>query len=209
MGGEPFMVPEHFQLIERLVNDPDIDTSNIIIGYNTNGTYFPSKENFELYKNFKQVKFAISIDDINERFNYQRKLAEWEEVKNNIKNFQKLDKSQYLAHLDPTISIFNIFYLNEICTEFNNLGYYGFTNQRHFVNSGPDCIHTLPQYIKDIITEKYKDSDNIWIKRAVNYMNSQKSDYSLWEDFKIKTNKLDLLRKENFQHTFKEFYEQF
>lgn len=209
MGGEPFMVPEHFQLIERLVNDPTIDTSNITIGYNTNGTYFPTKENFELYNNFKQVNFALSIDDIDERFNYQRKLANWEEVKNNIKNFQKLNKDQYFVHLDPTISIYNIFYLNEITKAFNDLGYHNFIKQRHFVNNGYNAIHILPQHIKSVIVEKYKNTDNIWIKRAVDYMNSQPTDNNLWEVFKKNTTKLDSLRKENFQNTFKEFYEHF
>ena len=115
MGGESFMVPEHFQLLEALINHPTIDTSKIIIGYNTNGTYFPSKENFELYNNFKKINFALSIDDIDDRFNYQRKLADWKEVKSNLVNFKQLDSNKYNVHLDPTISIFNIFYLNEIC----------------------------------------------------------------------------------------------
>ena len=209
MGGEPFMVPEHFQLIKALIDNPNIDTSKITIGYNTNGTYFPSKENFELYNNFKQVSFALSIDDIDERFNYQRKLADWEEVKTNIKNFQKLNKDQYFVYLDPTISIYNIFYLNEITKAFNDLGYHNFIKQRHFVNSGYNAIHILPQHIKSVIVEKYKNTDNIWIKRAVDYMNSQPTDNNLWEVFKKNTTKLDSLRKENFQNTFKEFYEHF
>ena len=209
MGGEPFMVPEHFQLIKALIDNPNIDTSKIVIGYNTNGTYFPSKENFELYDNFKQIVFAISIDDVNERFEYQRKLAKWEEVKLNLINFKKLDKKQYFVHLDPTVSIFNIFYLNETLTEFNNLGFISFDEHRHYVYSGSDAVHILPDYIKNIIVEKYKDTDNIWISRAVTYMLSQSSDAALWKEFKENTSKLDSLRSENFQNTFKEFYEHF
>ena len=30
MGGEPFMVPEHFQLIKALIDNPNIDTSKIL-----------------------------------------------------------------------------------------------------------------------------------------------------------------------------------
>lgn len=209
MGGEPFMVPEHFQLIQALIDNPSIDTSKITIGYNTNATYFPSEENIELYNNFKQVTFALSIDDIDERFNYQRKLADWEEVKSNLVNFQQLNKNKYFVHLDPTISLFNIFYLDEICTEFNNLGFYSFAHHRHFVNSGYYAIHILPERIKNIIMEKYKDINNLWITRAIDYMNSQPSDNALWEKFKNNTNKLDSLRKEKFQNTFKEFYEHF
>ena len=96
MGGEPFMVPEHFQLIQALVDNPDIDTSQTIIGYNTNGTYFPTKENFELYRNFKEVIFALSIDDIGPRFEYQRKIAEWQKVRNNIVNFKKRSTNDFI-----------------------------------------------------------------------------------------------------------------
>ena len=209
MGGEPFMVPEHFQLLERLVEDPSIDTSTIAIVYNTNGTYFPTEENINLYNKFKKVHFALSIDDFGARFEYQRKLAKWEEVKLNLINFKKLDKKQYFVHLDPTVSIFNIFYLNEILTEFNNLGFTSFDEHRHYVYSGSDAVHILPDYIKNIIVEKYKDTDNIWISRAVTYMLSQSSDAALWKEFKENTSKLDSLRSENFQNTFKEFYEHF
>ena len=45
MGGEPFMVPEHFKILERMVADPTIDCSTIDLGYNTNGTYFPTPDN--------------------------------------------------------------------------------------------------------------------------------------------------------------------
>ena len=104
MGGEPFMVPEHFQLLERLVEDPSIDTSTIAIGYNTNGTYFPTEENINLYKNFKKVHFALSIDDVGARFEYQRKLAKWEEVKLNIINFKKISHNtvRFSANMDTT-----------------------------------------------------------------------------------------------------------
>ena len=111
--------------------------------------------------------------------------------------------------MDPTISIYNIFYLNEITKTFNDLGYHNFIKQRHFVNNGYNAIHILPQHIKSVIVEKYKDTDNIWIKRAVDYMNSQPTDNNLWEIFKKNTTRLDSLRSENFQNTFKEFYEHF
>ena len=103
----------------------------------------------------------------------------------------------------------NIFYLNEITKAFNDLGYHNFIKQRHFVNSGYNAIHILPERIKNVIAEKYKGTDNIWIKRIVKYMNSQPTDNNLWEVFKKNTTKLDSLRKENFQNTFKEFYEHF
>ena len=216
MGGEPFMVPEHFQLIQALVDHPNIDTSKITIGYNTNGTYFPTEENFDLYNNFKKVNFALSIDDIDERFNYQRKLANWEEVRNNLVKFQKLNNvEKYFSTLDPAISVFNIFYLEEIYKEFSNLEFADFiegnTNipPNHYVNVGQHAIHIMPQHIKNIISTKYRDTKSKWIANAVEYMYSRRPDPKEWNNFTQQNFELDSIRKEKFHQTFKEFYEQF
>ena len=74
----------------------------------------------------------------------------------NLINFKKLDQNQYLVHLDPTISIFNIFYLNEIFAEFSKLGFTSFDEHRHYVYSGREAVHVLPDNIKNIIVEKTK-----------------------------------------------------
>ncbi len=205
MGGEPYMVPEHFQLLERLIEHPTIDTSKILVGYNTNGTYFPTKENQELYKNFKKILIAISIDDINDRFEYQRSLAKWVEIKSNLIKFKELNKNNYDAHLDPTISLFNIFYLEEIVNAFTEIGFTSFIEEEHYVYNGPAAIHVMPQSVKDIIIEKYKNTNNTWILNAIKYMNSQRSDEKLWKEFINDIKHLDILRKENFENTFPEW----
>jgi hypothetical protein len=59
-GGEPFMIKEHFQFLERIV-DMGI-AGQVEIHYNTNGTQFP--ENAEdIWQHFKTVEIAFSIDD--------------------------------------------------------------------------------------------------------------------------------------------------
>ena len=207
MGGEPFMVPEHFQLLERLV-DSDIDTSNIIVAYNTNGTYFPTEEQIKLYSNFSSVEFQISIDDVDSRFEYQRKLGNWNEVKENITNFQKEKQhnNNIDAILDPTISIFNLFYLEEIAAEFASMGFTDLSENYHFVNTGYYAIDQLPQPIKDIVTEKYKDNNNVWISNAVKYMNRRPANPKMWIQLQNSTAILDRLRTENLEVVFPEFW---
>ena len=216
MGGEPFMVPEHFQLLERLVEDPSIDTSTIMIGYNTNGTYFPTEENINLYNKFKKVHFALSIDDFGARFEYQRKLAVWEEVKLNIINFRKLcdendanddENEQFTSNMDTTVSCLNIFSLNEIHEEFMKLGFNIDAGHEHYVYTGPDAIWQLPNDIKDIILEKYKDSNLPWIKNCMAYMMSRSIPTDEKWLFADMHTSLDNIRKENFKTTFPEWYE--
>ena len=211
MGGEPFMSQEHFQLLEKLVEDKNIDTNKITLGYNTNGTYFPTEENQKLYNNFDKTWISLSIDDIGDRFEYQRKLANWKEVESNLINFRKLQqikwtKSKFVISIDPCVSIFNIFYLEEINNKFIELGYETELCD-HFVFNGPRSIHTLPQPVKDIIIEKYKNSNSIWISNAIKYMNSQEPQPELWKTFMKQNSHLDILRKENFENTFQECWE--
>ena len=76
-GGEPFMIQEHFDMLQGLVLRNL--AKNIEIHYNTNGTQWP-EEAAEIWRHFKTVEIAFSIDDINSRFEYQRSGAKWDEV---------------------------------------------------------------------------------------------------------------------------------
>jgi MoaA/NifB/PqqE/SkfB family radical SAM enzyme len=68
-GGEPFMIQEHFDLLQRLV-DRGL-AHNIEIHYNTNGTQYPEHAE-QIWSHFKTVEIAFSIDDVGARFEYQR-----------------------------------------------------------------------------------------------------------------------------------------
>jgi organic radical activating enzyme len=60
-GGEPFMIREHFQLLQKLVDTGR--AAQVEIHYNTNGTQYP-EEGEEIWKHFKNVEIALSIDDV-------------------------------------------------------------------------------------------------------------------------------------------------
>ena len=179
MGGEPFMVPEHFQLLQALVDNPDIDTSQIYIRYNTNGTYFPTQENIDLWSKFLRVLFLLSVDDIEEKFEYQRKLAHWDQVKENLIKFKELQENSWDNHsevwkvrakIDPTISMFNIWNLQEISDEFHRLGHPVDKRMNHFVTGGWNDCRILPKPIKEIIADRAKDTKCSWVKQGISYM---------------------------------------
>ena len=85
-GGEPFMIREHFQMLQGLV-DRGI-ASQVEIHYNTNGTQWPENAE-EIWRHFRTVEIAFSIDDIEQRFEYQRTNAVWAEVEQNIQRDRK------------------------------------------------------------------------------------------------------------------------
>ena len=112
-GGEPFLIQEHFNFLQTLV-DKGV-AQNIEIHYNTNGTQWPEK-NMPIWRNFKNIEIAFSIDAIGERFNYQRKNADWNTVNANIKKYQQLKKEygNITLQVCSTVNVLNVFYLEEL-----------------------------------------------------------------------------------------------
>lgn len=112
-GGEPFMIQEHFELLQGIV-DRDL-AANIEIHYNTNGTQWPDKA-AELWRHFKTVEIAFSIDDIDQRFEYQRSNADWKEVNLNIQRFRELKSQLPNIQLQccSTVNVFNVMYLEDL-----------------------------------------------------------------------------------------------
>ena len=112
-GGEPFMIQEHFAMLQGIV-DRGI-AHNVEIHYNTNGTQYPEHA-IEIWKHFKTVEIAFSIDDVGERFEYQRSNAVWTEVLINISRFKLLREQHKNIQLQvcSTINIFNVRYLKDV-----------------------------------------------------------------------------------------------
>jgi MoaA/NifB/PqqE/SkfB family radical SAM enzyme len=112
-GGEPFMIQEHFRMLQGIV-DRGI-AHQVEIHYNTNGTHFPEQA-VEIWKHFKTVEIAISIDDIGSRFEYQRTNAVWSEVEENVARFHSLRHKNPNIQLQccSTVNVFNIRYIDRL-----------------------------------------------------------------------------------------------
>jgi MoaA/NifB/PqqE/SkfB family radical SAM enzyme len=112
-GGEPFMIREHFAMLQGIV-DRGI-AHQVEIHYNTNGTQYPA-EAIEIWQHFKTVEIAFSIDDLGSRFEYQRSNAVWSEVEQNIQRFRLLRRQYPMIQLQccSTVNIFNIHYIDQL-----------------------------------------------------------------------------------------------
>jgi len=112
-GGEPFMIDQHFDMLQGIV-DRGI-AGQVEIHYNTNGTHYPERgEN--IWKHFKTVEVAFSIDDVGARFEYQRTNADWAVVLDTIVSFQYLKDHMPNLQLQccSTVNIFNVRYLDQL-----------------------------------------------------------------------------------------------
>ena len=112
-GGEPFMIQEHFDMLQGIVDRGIAGT--VEIHYNTNGTQYPDHAE-DIWRHFKTVEIALSIDDLDSRFEYQRSNAVWSEVYKNIQSFRALRRRHANTRLQvcSTVNIFNVWHLESL-----------------------------------------------------------------------------------------------
>lgn len=156
-GGEPFMIGEHFQLLQRLVEKGI--SKNIEIHYNTNGTHYPEHAP-EIWKNFKHVEIAFSIDDVGERFEYQRTNAIWDEVQTNIKKFIQLkaDSNNVSLQVCSTVNIYNVYYLEGLAKWIDEQNfdfvYWNMLHEPSYLSVG-----SLPENAKSALIDCLRNAD--------------------------------------------------
>lgn len=112
-GGEPFMIEQHFDMLQGIV-DRGI-AHQVEIHYNTNGTHYPEHA-IEIWRHFKIVEIAFSIDDLGARFEYQRSNAVFSEVEQNLERFRLLRKQYPNIRLQccSTVNVFNVRYIDQL-----------------------------------------------------------------------------------------------
>jgi MoaA/NifB/PqqE/SkfB family radical SAM enzyme len=156
-GGEPFMIEQHFQMLQGIV-DRGI-AHQVEIHYNTNGTQYPEQAE-HIWKHFKTVEIAFSLDDVGERFEYQRSNAVWTEVCENLDRFRDLKEiySNIELQVCTTVNVFNVRYLGDIAQWLeNNKESFTFVYWNMMHDSWYFSIACLPDSAKKAISE-YLDS---------------------------------------------------
>ena len=114
-GGEPFYHVEMYRFLERMINDPNIDTSKITVMYNTNMslTKFKNYDICELWKPFKRAHITVSMDGTTDLFNYFREGGDYNTVINNIHHMlSRTDKVDRLL-LVCTTTAYHAFYMDK------------------------------------------------------------------------------------------------
>ena len=197
-GGEPFMIKNHFKILEHCVEKGY--AKNIDIHYNTNGTQFPAREIFDLWRHFKRVEIAFSIDDVGEPFEYQRHPAKWRSVNSNLVEFKKYQTHNMEFQICSTISIFNIFNLAKIA-----LWVAQYQPKFFYVNTcfDPDVfnIQTLPKQVKNIVNSRYSMLRDF--QPTLRYMNSVDRDSAdIRSQRQARILQTDKYRDENFGDVF-------
>lgn len=195
-GGEPFMIEQHFDMLQGMV-DRGI-AHQVEIHYNTNGTQWPERGP-AIWRQFKTVEIALSIDDLGDRFEYQRSNAVWSDVEQNLQRFRQLREVSPNIQLQccSTVNIFNVRYIDQlahwIVQQDFDFVYWNIMHDAWYFS-----IATLPDTAKAALTEHLKNSRVPFVyaeefDRIADFMNRGASTDGFMTRMKI----ADLDRKRN------------
>lgn len=204
-GGEPWMIEEHWDLLAHAVTTGD--SRHIDIHYNTNATQWP--KDVTLWKEFGRVDIAFSIDNVGDRFEYERYGAKWDRANEIIDATHVLRDTGKLynnitTQLCFTINIQNVYYIDELLAwaETKHFGDIYF-NMMH----SPDHMsvqHMTPQ-AQELVLNKLKTT--FWttphyqreIDSLINFIEAGPG--SDGKEFLFKMQRTDEHRRQNFLDT--------
>ena len=167
-GGEPLYTQKHFELLEKL----QPYAKNIQIEYNSNfhSLNYKHYNTLDLWKNFKKVIVRISIDGEPTMYDYLRVNGKIDNIKNNIKEAQKLDNIGLMGTM--TASMFNITRLIRIIEFYTRLGIY--FHSSNVVSPKFLDPQVLPSYLKKRLTNNFLEWTNADIEQKIQTLDVNK-----------------------------------
>jgi len=112
-GGEPLLSHHHVELLQAIKNAKG-SLGDVHVFYNTNGTVKVDNEVLNLWSECRLVELYFSIDDIEQRFEYQRPGASWKVVTDTINWYRNNMPVNHMFKINCVVSYLNFFYLPEL-----------------------------------------------------------------------------------------------
>lgn len=197
-GGEPFLsgIVQQKELLTKYIESGR--SKDMSLHYTTNGTIFPDHDWFDLWKNYGSVEIQLSIDGIEERFEYIRYPAKWASL---VENIEKYKTKQVMLTVATTVSAYNIAYLDELVSYLHSIGLgMPWLGRLHY-----------PRYMRPTI---WRDDAKVFIinKLAQSQYDfssfikllSSEDDQDSFNDFRYHLLRQDNYRKNSFGKTFPE-----
>lgn len=119
-GGEPLISDEQLELTKTLLKSTP---ENIHLRYATNLTHLSYKQTSypEIWRHFKKVHVKVSIDGVDDVYNYIRVGSQFEKVVDNIKRLQDFQLPNLNLSIGFTTQAYNVFQLPEFLDYFEKL----------------------------------------------------------------------------------------
>ena len=195
-GGEPFLLKDLPEFLKTAVDTGR--APHIKLHFNSNGSIFP-KNLMPLFKQFKSVDIALSIDNTGSRFEFERG-GTWPEVESNIRQYLTYADSTIHPSIWTTVNIQNVLYLGELMSWADAVGIK--VNLNFLAEPKYLCIDWLTPVAQQLVVDRYQNHAKESLRNlAERVKNGPGSD---GQEFVEYMKKLDSWRKENFADTHKE-----
>ena len=206
-GGEPFLseVDKQLELLQRYVDTGQ--SKEMTLHYTTNAQKYPDEKWWELWSNFKEIDLQLSIDGVNDRYEYIRYPAKTSLLETNVQKYQckELLLDNFRLSLAHTLSAYNVYYLGEFFDwcERKRLPRPWIGKVHNPAHMRPDVF---PDSIKSQIVSHMRTSKHEDVHTWAQYLENNSSDehYTDWQKY---TDKHDVYRNTNFAKTFPELEE--
>ncbi len=112
-GGEPLIsgVSEQQKLLTYYIDSGQ--AQNISLHYTTNATIFPDQTWWNLWQHFKEIDMQLSVDGIEQRYEYIRYPGNWSTLVDNAQKYLQHQTDKFRLSVSHTVSAYNIYYLDE------------------------------------------------------------------------------------------------
>lgn len=168
-GGESTIIPEHYTLLEECIRRDF--AHKIELRYNSNGIEMPEKL-FELWQNFKRVRFHFSIDSYGEMNDYIRFPSKWSHIEN---QFRRLDETTENVEVTVAcaVQMLNMYYIPDFIKwkldqNFKKINPWplgaGLINFHFVYHPAHLNVKVFPPWMKKRIREKYEEF-YLWVKK--------------------------------------------
>ena len=184
-GGEPLFTDTHLKFLAHIPHP-----EQVTVHYTTNGSIYPNEEVLSVWKKFKLIIFAASLDGIEEQFDYVRWPLTWTKVSKNLlrirdnKNIQNL-----MFRVEFTANFLNTYYFDRLESwvqrnlSTNAFGDKTDLNIHHCFGSAWD-LNNMPIEIRNLILKKYS-KDHVIYKMvnslSIRNLNTWKNFVATWD----------------------------
>ena len=199
-GGETLLGNNYWQAAKTIAELVPDAKNKVELGFQTNGTQTIDERHYETIEKFKLVKILVSIDGINDRFEYLRWPANWNQVVDNILDLREKLPSNVMFFVQECTSCLNMFYFDEV----SNWVKQNFNANREGDKTDHTTQLALHNYLDvNNITQEYVDA--IKGTRLIEAISPNwQEDPDRIKLFIKKTQEFDLIRGQDWTKTFPE-----
>ena len=190
-GGESLIIDEHYKILEEFIRQGH--AKNLELRYNSNGVEWRD-DLFDLWKEFKLVRFHYSVDSIHAMNDYIRYPSDWSRTEEVFHILDKQTPDNVEVTVACAVQALNVYYLPDFIKwkleqNFNKINMWPFGAggvNYHFVYHPAHLnVKVLPAWFKAECRKKYEEFYPWWEtnwEKSIPIWHKGKVDYDTWRN---------------------------